>query len=164
MFLKSCLYLLGCQMCWQIIIHSILLQFLYFCGIHWDLSFIISYFAYLGSVSLLGEFGQIFVNLVYPFKEQALGFIDFFYCFFFNMFYFLSDIDCSLLLMAVCFVCSFPNSFWWRWSLKNLFNYELLRIAFATSNRFSMVVFSLSFVSKYFSVSSLIFSLTHWLF
>ena len=48
--------------------------------------------------------------------------------------------------------------------MKNLLNYELLRIAFATSNRFSMVVFSLSFVSRYFSISSLIFSLTHWLF
>ena len=107
MFLKSCLYLLGCQMCWQIIIHSILLQFLYFCGIHWDLSFIISYFAYLGSVSLLGEFGQIFVNLVYPFKEQALGFIDFFYCFFLICFI-------SSLILIVPF-------FWWLYVLFVLF-------------------------------------------
>ena len=163
MFLKSCPYLLGCQMCWQIIIHSILLRFLHFCGIHWDFSFIISYFAYLGSVSLLGESGQIFVNLVHPFREPALSFIDFFY-FFLNLFYVPSDLDYSLLLMAVGFVCSFSNSFWWRWSLKNLCNYELLRMAFATSNRFPMVVFSLSFVSRYFSVSSLIFSLTHWCF
>ena len=44
--LESCLILLGCQIYWHIIIHSILLWvfFIYFCGIHWDFSFFISYF------------------------------------------------------------------------------------------------------------------------
>ena len=38
----------------------------------------------------------------------------------------------------------------------------LPRTAFATSHRFCMVVFSLSLVSRYFQISSLISSLTHW--
>ena len=42
----------------------------------------ISYVVYLGLLSvLLGEPGQRFVNLVYPFKEPTLGFIDFFFLF-----------------------------------------------------------------------------------
>ena len=56
--------------------------FLYFCGISY-VSFFVSYFVYLGSLSfLLGEPGQRFVNFVYPFKEQTFGFIDFFLLFF----------------------------------------------------------------------------------
>ena len=39
-----------------------------------------------------------------------------------------------------------------------------LRMTFAVSHRFCMVVFSLSFVSRYFLISSLISSLTHWFF
>ena len=41
-----------------------------------------SYLVYLGFFSpLIGESSQRFVNFVYLFKESALGFIDFFYCF-----------------------------------------------------------------------------------
>ena len=49
--------------------------------ISWDFFFFI-YFVYLDSLSLLGEFGQRYVNFVYPFKELALDFIDFLYCLF----------------------------------------------------------------------------------
>ena len=47
-----------------------------------DFSFFISDFVYLGFLSpLLGASRQRFVNFVYLFKEQALGFTDFFTCF-----------------------------------------------------------------------------------
>ena len=71
---------------------------LYFCGIGY-LSFFISYFVYLGPLSfLLGEPGQRFVNFVCPFKKPDLGFIDFFYCYFYLYFiYFL-----SLLFLFFC--------------------------------------------------------------
>ena len=39
-----------------------------------------------------------------------------------------------------------------------------LRTAFAASHRFWVVVFSLSFVSRYFLISSLISSVMSWLF
>ena len=46
------------------------------------------YFVYLDSLSpLLGEPGQRFVNFVYPFKEPALVFTDFFLLFFKSLFY-----------------------------------------------------------------------------
>ena len=75
-------------MCWHTTVHSILSWFLYFCGIHCDFFFFISDFVYLGFFSpLLGESGQRFVNLVYLFKEPALGFIDFFLLLFETLFY-----------------------------------------------------------------------------
>ena len=39
-----------------------------------------------------------------------------------------------------------------------------LRTAFAASHRFWVIVFSLSFVSRYFLISSLISSVSSWLF
>ena len=57
-------------------------DFLYFCSIHCDFSFFISYFVYLNSFSpLLSESSRRFVNFVYLFKEPDLGFINFLYCF-----------------------------------------------------------------------------------
>ena len=74
---------LGCEICWHVIVHNILLFFFNFCSISCDFSSFISYIVYLGLFSfLLGEPGQRFVSFVYPFKEPDLGFIDFFfYCF-----------------------------------------------------------------------------------
>ena len=70
------------------IVFSYYFYFLYFCSIYWDFSFFTFYFLYLGSFSsLLGESGQRFVNLVYTFKEPALGFVDFFLLFFESLFY-----------------------------------------------------------------------------
>ena len=54
-----------------------------------DFSSFISYFVYLGLLSFhLGEPGQRFVNSFYPFKESALGFIDFSIFFHLNNIYF----------------------------------------------------------------------------
>ena len=72
-FLESCLFLLGCQICWHTIVHSILLWFLYFCNICCDFSFFTILFIWVFSSPLLGESGQRFVNFAYFFKEPALG-------------------------------------------------------------------------------------------
>ena len=45
--LESCPFLPGCQICWHIIIHRILLFFLYFCTISWDFSFLSFYFVWV---------------------------------------------------------------------------------------------------------------------
>ena len=82
--LERCPFFLGCQICWHIIVDSILLWFLYFCSICCDFSFFISDFVYLGFFSpLLCESSKRFVCFAYLFKEPALGLIDF-VCFFFN--------------------------------------------------------------------------------
>ena len=47
MSLESCPFLLGCQICYHIIV---LLLFLYFCSISWDFSFFISYFIWAPSL------------------------------------------------------------------------------------------------------------------
>jgi len=79
---ESCPFLLRCQICWHIISHSVLLWFSVFCSIYCEFSFFISYFVYLAFFSpLLGESSQRFVNFVYLFKEPAVAFIDFYYCF-----------------------------------------------------------------------------------
>ena len=70
-------FLLGCQICWHMVFYS-QHSLTVFHNILWDFSFFISYFVYLGSLSFLGESGQRFVNFVYPLKNPALGFIDFF--------------------------------------------------------------------------------------
>ena len=116
--------------------------------------------------------GQRFVNSLYPFKEQTLGFIDIF-SIFLNLYfvYLLSDLCYLLLLLNVGFVCSFSNSFrWWirlfilyfSCFLKNACVNFPLRIAFAACHRFWMVVFLLLFAaSRYFLIFSLISSLIH---
>ena len=69
---------LGCEICWHVIVHNLSL-FFNFCSISCDFSSFISYIVYLGLFSfLIGEPGWRFVNFVYPFREQALGFTDFF--------------------------------------------------------------------------------------
>ena len=50
---------------------------LYICSIGCYFSSFVSYFVYLGP--LIGKPGQRSVDFVYPFKEPALGFIDFFF-------------------------------------------------------------------------------------
>ena len=82
MFLESCPFLLGCQICWHIIVLFLFVCFNY-CSTSCNFSFFTSYFIYFGSLSfLLVESAQRFVSFVYPFKEPALDFIDFFLLFF----------------------------------------------------------------------------------
>ena len=68
----------SCQICWHVIFHSIFMCFFVF--LQCQLWFLL--FHLLFSLSLLSflfcETSQKFVNFVYPFKEWALGFIDFF--------------------------------------------------------------------------------------
>ena len=75
--LESCPFLLGCQICWHITVHSIRLWFLVFLQYLLRFSFF-TYFLYLSESPLLGESGQRFVNFVQNFKKPVLGFIDFF--------------------------------------------------------------------------------------
>ena len=49
MSLESYPFLLGCQICWHKIVHSIALWILYFFIICWDFSFFISYFIWVVS-------------------------------------------------------------------------------------------------------------------
>ena len=82
--------------------------FLYFCSVGCYVSFSTSYFVYLGVLSLLGEHGQRFVNLVYPFKEPALGFIDVFLLFILTSIVFISShiLIIPFFLLTLGFVCS----------------------------------------------------------
>ena len=64
-----------------LIVHSILLWFFGISAVSVEISPFS--FGFLFS-PLLGESGQRFVNFFYPFKEPALGFIDFFSCCFFE--------------------------------------------------------------------------------
>ena len=80
--LDSSQFLPDCQICWHVVVQSILLWFSYFCCICCDFSFFISNFDYLVSFSpLFSETGQGFVNFSYLFKEPTLGFINFLYSF-----------------------------------------------------------------------------------
>ena len=165
MSLESCPFILGCQICWHTIVHSILLWFFIF--FHYPLWFLLFHFCvvYLGFFSpLLGESGQSFVNFVYPFKDPLLVLLISYLIFMI-----------SFLLVILGFVCSsFSHSFRWlvmllTWDFSSLrkayvtMNFSLSS-TFVTSHRFWMVVSSLTFVLSYFLISFLISSVTHWFF
>ena len=99
LFLECCPFILGCQICWHITIHSILLLFLFFFffGISvvsveiYPFSLLILFI--LGSFSLiLGESGQKLVNFVYAFRELLFILLIFFPIFNLYFIYFLSDL------------------------------------------------------------------------
>ena len=82
MFLETCPFLLGCPVCWYIIVHSIFLWSLYFCNINCDFSSLTSSFVYLGSFSFhLGSSGLSFVNFYLPFQRTSSWFYWFFFLF-----------------------------------------------------------------------------------
>ena len=94
MFIESCPFLLGCPICWHMVVHCIVL---------WVFCILLQYqlkFLHLHSLFCLFRFsclpGHRFVRFAYcPFREPALDFIDFFfYCYFFNLYFtdFLSDL------------------------------------------------------------------------
>ena len=97
---------------------------------------------------LLGESSQKFVNFVYLFNEPALGFIDFFYCFFFWI--------CIVLISSLTFMISFlqltlgfvyssfSNSFtWWVklwiWDFSSFFVEGLYFYEFPSTNCFWVI-------------------------
>ena len=163
-FLESCLFLLGFQICWHIIAHSVLWIFFfffwYFCGISWDFSFLISYFVYLGS--RLGECGQRFVNFVYPFKGWALGFIDIFFYFLISLLFSLFIISFLLLILAfvllLLILLGYRLGCWFEifcfcFLRKACITLKFpLRMVFVVSHRFCVVMFSLAFVSEFLFV------------
>ena len=109
-FSRNLSFVLGCQMCWHIIVHSILLFiFLYFSSICWDFSFFMSCLSsFLFFVSLARGL-SILLTLS---KDKLLVLLIFFY-FFLNLYF----IDSSLIFMISfiflkgCFLTSFSNSF-----------------------------------------------------
>ena len=73
--LKTCPFLLDFPICWHMIVHSILLWFLYFCGIFCYFFSFISYFVYLDPLFSWWAWPEV-ADFVYAFKEPAPGFID----------------------------------------------------------------------------------------
>ena len=82
MSLESCPFLLGWQICWHIIVHSILLCFLYFRSNHCDFSFFSSYFVYLGFSFFLVSLARSLSILSTFSKNQLLVWLIFFLLFF----------------------------------------------------------------------------------
>ena len=79
MFLETCTLLLGCWICWHLIVHSILLQsfHLFFYSVCWDFSSFISCFVSWGYLSfLLSKLSQKFVNFVRIFFLISILFIS----------------------------------------------------------------------------------------
>ena len=113
MFLETFPFLLGCRICWHVIIPSIPLWFFVF--LQYQLLSLLFHLllCLFGFSFLLVELGQQFVSLVYPFKEPALGFIEFFfYCFLFSSQFISSLIVIISFVLTLGFVCSsFSNSF-----------------------------------------------------
>ena len=109
MFLETCPFPLGCPTCWHIIVHIVFLWFFVFLQCQLLFFPFISYFVHLGPLSfLLGEPGQRFIDFVYPFKKLALGFINFFHCFFLISLLFISSLifTVSFLQLTLGFACS----------------------------------------------------------
>lgn len=147
-FLETCPVLLGCTLCWHVIVSGIF--FWYFCVVQYLLLFLWFYFFFFwGEVlSFLKVLGQRFVDFVYSSKEPALGFIDIFLLKNPLFIYSLTFII-SFLILSLGFICLLCNSFRWQvvflicdFSEKGLYCCELL-CALAASYRFSVVVFSL---------------------
>ena len=176
MSLESCLFLLGCQICWLIIVHSSLFFFLYFCSMCCNFSSVISYFVYLGFIyPLLGECGQRFCQFCLLFQRTSYWFY-WYVSFIFESHSLISSLIfmISFLLLSLGFVCfSFYNSIrWWVklliWDFSSFLRKACITMnfslstAFAASHRFWIVVSSLSFFSRYFLISFFVSSLTHW--
>ena len=181
MSLESCPFLLGCQICWHIIVCSILLFYLFiFVFLHYPLRFLLFHFLfYLFGFSLfflvsLAKVCQFFFTLS---KNYILVLLFFFYCFLSLYFIdFLADLyDFFPSVDFRFYLFLFSNSF--RWQLRLLprdfssflrmtyiaMNFPL-STAFAASHRFCIFLFLLSFVLRYFLISLLISPLTHCLF
>ena len=133
--------------------------FLYFCGIGRDFSFFISYFIWVLSLFFSVSLARDLSILFTPSKNQLLVLLIF-TIFFKISTYFLPDLYYLLPSTDFRFFCSyFYNSRWyvrlfiWDFSCflrKSCITMNFpLRTAFAASHRFCMVVFSLSFVSRY---------------
>ena len=78
MFLETCAFFLGCQICWYVTVHSVPLCYLVF--LRYQLLCLLFHFLFC-----LFGFSLFLVSLVrdlpvlFPFKEPALGFVHFFF-------------------------------------------------------------------------------------
>ena len=116
MFLETFIFLLGCPVCWHIIVHSIsffFFFFLVFLQYKCDFSSFSYYFIYFADLPLLlREPGQKFVDFVYLLNELAFGFIDFYFCFLISVLFISSLVFIiSFLLLTLAFVLFSANSF-----------------------------------------------------
>ena len=113
MFLGYCPFLLGCVICWHIIIHSILLYCVIF--LQYQLLLLIFHFIWVLSLYFLITWPEDFFSLVkFPLsKNQLLILLIFFpHCFVGLYFiYFLSDLYYFLPSADLRFCSSFSNSF-----------------------------------------------------
>ena len=137
-------FIIGCQICWHIIVHSILLFFFLFLQC-WLIFILFHFLFYLGSLSfLLGEPGQRFLNFVYPLKNKLLVLLIFFYFFLKKSLLISSMLFIILFLLILGFVYpSFSNSFrlgCLRFFLffEEVLYHEILKTAFAVSHRLCM--------------------------
>ena len=135
--------------------------FLYFCRIHCDFSFFISYFVWVLSLLWVGL--EVLSVLFIFSKKQLLVWLIFSYFFFWISILSISSLifwfpSFSLLgfvfsFFSIYFVCCVRLSNWDFYSfLRKVFiavNFPL-RNAFSTLHRFQMVVSSLLFASRYF--------------
>ena len=150
MSLESHPFLPGCQICWHLIVHSILIFF--FISV---VSIKISPFSFF----ILFEF---FLSLVsrpevcqfyLPFQKNQLLVLLIFFYFFLNLYFidFFFDLILSFLLLTLGFIC-FSNSFWWWvklliWDFSSFLRKACITMnfplstAFVASHRFWMVVF-----------------------
>ena len=103
MLLEMYPFLLGCPVYWLVTLHSFILSF--FVTLCNQLLFsLFNFLFYLRPLCLLiGKPGFRFINFVYLFKEQVLGFINTFYCIFCLYFIFSG----SLLFPSFCGLLAF---------------------------------------------------------
>ena len=117
MFLESCPFLLGCQICWHIIVHSILLWFFVFLQyLVISLLSFLTFFTWDFSLFFLVSLARGLSILSTLSKNQLLVLLVFFSCFLISILFISSLIFIiSFLLLTLGFVCSsFSNSFrWW---------------------------------------------------
>ena len=152
MFLETCPFILGCQICWRIIVYSIPCGLCYYCDISFYVSFLISrLFGFsLFLVSLARGLSILFTFS----KNELLVLLIFFYFLITILFISSLILIVSFLLLILCFVCSFSTSssrlgFFIVLMMKACIAMNSpLRTDFATSQRFCMVVFSLSSFSR----------------
>ena len=135
MFLEMCPFLLDCQICWYIIIHSIfLLFFLYFCSIGTNnFSFFISYFIFVISLFFMMGMARGLSILFILSKNKLLVLLIFFYflisslfissLIFIVFFYSLQVLFVLLFLILLCGRLCCLLRFFWTFE-KGLYHYE----------------------------------------
>ena len=150
----NCPFLLGCQVFWQIIVHIFSLC-VCVSAISVVISVIFHFLFYVGPFYfLLTEPVQKFINFVYTFKEPV--WVLFFLLFFKPLLFFLFDRFTSFLLLTLSFVFFLILLDGRLHCLFELFCVWLISLwmAFATFHRLFMIVFPLSFVSRYILIFS----------